>query len=154
MNVMDSSAIVPPALMTAAEFAASAMVIPVRDASNPSKVAKLEVPPEHGGRMESMRREVSSAMRGAGLPDISAQLVTSFLGLNLQHDLWYSRLPNGKTVILVRADVFAQISEGQIAEHVHQEEVSAAIVRGEKVPAETVRYYREKAQPVLADVGF
>lgn len=149
-----TSSATPPALMTASEFVQSAMVIPVRELTDPSRVAKLEVPAEHRSRMEIMRKEASAAMRASDLPDVSAQLVTGLLGLNLQTDLWYSRLPNGKTVVLVKEEIFAQLSEREIAEQVHRDEVQAAVMRGEKVPDETMRYYRHKHAPQLAEMGY
>lgn len=150
----DARSYVPTSLMSAAEFVASAFVVPVRRAGNPALIARLEVPLEHLDRMDAVRKDASASMKAMGAADLSAQVVTACLDLNLKDDLWYSRLPSGKVVILVREDVFSQVQERDIAEQVHRTEIDAAITRGEAVPPETVQYYRHKPAVSLIPKGY
>ena len=150
----DTRSFVPTSLMSASEFAAAAFVVPVRRSSSPASVARLEVPPEHQPRLDAIRKDASASMRAMGGNDLSAQLVTACLDMNLKDDLWHSRLPSGKVVILVREDVFQQLPERDIAEQVHRTEIDAAVLRGESVPPETVSYYRHKPCLQLAPKGF
>lgn len=144
----------PTALMSASEFVAASFVVPVRRTSNPSSVARLEVSAEYAPRLDAVRMDASASMRNMRTNDLSAQLVTACLDVNLKDDLWHSRLPSGKVVILVREEVHKEMPEKEIAEFVHQAEIEAARLRGESVPAETLSYYRQKASMTLAQKGF
>ena len=140
--------------MSASEFVAASFVVPVRPKASPSSVARLEVPTEHQGRMDAIRKDASASMRAMGTNDLSAQLVTACLDMTLKDDLWHSRLPSGKVVILVKEDVFSQLAEKDIAEQVHRREIDAAVMRGESVPAETISYYRHKPGLTLGPKGY
>lgn len=140
--------------MSAADFVAAAIVIPVRPAKNPSQVARLEVPDEHLARVDSLKRHVAAGMKALGAPDMSAQLVSRYLEMPLVEHLWYLMLPSGKVVVLVKDEIFQRLPEREIVEQVHKREVDAAIMRGETVPQDIIHYYRHKPTQALAPAGY
>lgn len=141
--------------MSAAEFMAAAVVVPVKR-SDPGAVARLQVSAKHLPQLQAFRRAAQSAMRSRGLPDLSAQIERECMDLGHRDDVWHSRLPNGTVVILVREELYEILQEREVVEQVHRAEVEAAITRGESVPQETMRYYREKdgQQAQLQPAGY
>jgi hypothetical protein len=144
----------PAAQMSIDEFAASTLIVPVRPTLEPAGVDRLGVPPAHSAKMNALRAESAAAMKSAGATELGQELINRLLQMRLVDDLWYQRLPNGRTLILVKEDVYQQLPEREIAEQVHKAEVDAAVMRGDVVPDDLIRYYRHKPAPELAPSAF
>lgn len=136
------------AAMVAEAFLASALVVPVAAVAGRYGSSKLEVP--QADKLRQLQDAAKAAMKAAGSPALGAELVRQLFQLKLDDDLWYSRLPDGTMVVLVKERVYRQLAERDIVEQVHKAEIEAAVRRGEPVHEDLVRYYRQKPAPVLA----
>jgi hypothetical protein len=127
-------------------FVSGALVVPVTTA-NPSR---LSVSPDFPLKSAALRKSAQACMESVGHADRADDLLNGLMNNRLKHDLWYMSLKNGPTIILVQEDVYRQISEREIAEQVHKEEVECAAQRGEFVSDDLLRYYRGKSRPVFS----
>lgn len=128
--------------MALESFHANSLVVPVR--------AGLSMEVVDEGKLAALREAAGLAMKAAGCPGLAAELMRRMLSQRLDDDLWYSCLPDGTTVVLIKELVYRQLPEREIVEHVHKAEIEAAARRGEPVHEELLRYYRQKPPPVLA----
>lgn len=142
--------------MTPEEFAAHSLVVPVvRLASARATGLRLEVAAGREDRLDALRTEAERVLSrivqdGKTLSQLVDRAITECLSIDLRDDLWTSRFPAGKNIVLVQGELFDRISERDIVEFVHRCEVEASVVRGSNVPAEVVAYYRNKPRAVLA----
>lgn len=139
----------PAAEMTPDEFARHTVVVPVKQAANPSSRIRLEVSPGSETRLDDFRSEVERVIsRGASAPQERANMVnraiTECLSIDLRDQIWASRLPGGKSLVLVKADVLLRVAEREVVEFVHQAEVDAAVLQGRHVAPDVLAYYQSK----------
>lgn len=141
------------AVMAAESFRSSALVIPVRPAP-PGSPYRLEVPAGNMDKLAELRAASEASMAAVGAPERAPELVAGLMATELgrDEDVWFSRLDHGTMVILVRDDVYRQLGEREVAEHVHMAVVEEAVRKGEPVPDDLVKYYRGKSQPSLSPV--
>lgn len=126
------------------KFVLNSLVVPVTEGAM-SSASRLHV--DHPEKLDLLRKSAEACLRPLGQVDRTGDLVDGFLNNKLKHDLWYLSLKNGPTVILVKDEVYKKITEREIAEQVHKAEVESAAMRGEHVPDELLRYYRDKSRP-------
>lgn len=148
----------PAAEMSPDDFARHTLVIPVRPTGNPAARIRLEVAPGAEARIDDLRAEVERVMVRPGMSQadgasLVSRAVTECLSIDLRDQIWTSRLPNGKNIVLVRSDLLGRVSERDVVEFVHRSEVEVAMTQGRDVPAEVVLYYQSKQQPRLAVGG-
>lgn len=127
-------------------FVSSALVVPVIEAGM-SSASRLHVHKDFPEKLDLLRKSAEGCLRVSGHVDRTGDLVDGILNNKMKCDLWYISLKNGPTIILVKAEVYRQITEREITEQVHKAEVESAAQRGESVPEDLLRYYRGKSRP-------
>lgn len=131
-------------------FVLSTLVVPVIT----MEPGRLSVSFEHPEKLDLLRTSAQDTMRSVGAPlSRSSELVEGLLTNRLKHDLCYVALPQGKNVILVKESVYSQLEEREIVEQVHKQEVQSASMRGEFIPDDLLRYYRDKSRPVFSNAN-
>lgn len=128
-------------------FISSALVVPVIPSGFAGRA--LSVPEAHKEKMAQLMKSAQNFMRKAGHIERSGDLVDGFFSKPLIDDIWYLPMGAGSAstaIILVKEAVYRQIPEVEIIEQVHRAELEAAQSRGETVPQDLLRYYRDKSR--------
>lgn len=127
-------------------FISSALVVPVVS----REPGRLSVAYDFPEKATELRRSAATCMSKIGHPDRGEDLFDGLMSNRLKHDLCYVNLKSVGTVILIKESVYKQIAdERKIIEQVHKEEVESAVMRGESVNDELVKYYRDKSSRVV-----
>jgi hypothetical protein len=142
--------------MTPESFSAHSVLVPVdRLGPAPGTSLRLQVASGHEHRLEALRAEAERVLSrlvtdGKTLEQLVNRAVMQCLSVDLRDDLWASRWPGGKSILLVQAGIYGRLNERDILEFVHRCEVEDAMERGRTVPADVVSYYRNKPRAVLS----
>lgn len=136
--------------MTPDEFARHTLLIPVRASSSPQSRARLEVAPGCESRMEELRSEFARVMVQSELASkdrtaLVNRAVSECMSIDLNDHIWTSRIPRGKQVMLVNADLLQRVAERDLVEFVHKTEVESAAAQGRPVAPEALAYYQSKS---------
>lgn len=144
--------------MTPEAFAVHSVLVPVaRLAFTQGMSLRLEVAAGHESRLDALRAEAERVISrvvsdGKTLSQLVNRAVSGVLSIDLRDDLWASRFPGGKAIVLVKSDLYDRISERDIVEYVHRCEVEEAMAQGRPVPVDVVNYYRNKPRAVFSRV--
>lgn len=137
------------ALTLVEKFISGAVVIPVSD-SGTTEAGRLRVTPGISGKYDLLKKAAMACMSAIGHVDRTGELLEGFFNNRFKDDLWFMCPKTGPTIILVKEAVYRQLSEREIAQQVHKEEVECAAQRGEPVPDDLLFYYRNLSRPVFS----